>query len=391
MGKFDLSDISGQIGGAHLKIGGQTGPGDWAMGRKIVSYDKILPNELNKEFDQEAVEEIMLSIQENGLFHELAVTYDSTEDVYRLISGEQRYRAIGMMSDNVRNSIFPQGIPVNVLSFNGEIDETIAIYEANLIQRKYTPEMKHKLVMELLELYEQKEKAGEISNARKELAKKLDIKTRQMARYAAANKIIPELKKALEEGQINLREAEKFAALNEVTQKQIAEMLQRSGKVSEEEVAALKKYEEANKALEKQIAQVKKGMDERDQKIAVLTEELEKAKNDGATEKDQTETDKEVIQSLTEKLVAAEKEKKKAQTTLDNLRIEMQERQGRGITATKEELKKAADIAKCENLFETFFVMAKEIEKIKDVIKGDETLYARYDNAVKSIVKALEK
>ncbi len=75
----------------------------------------------------------------------------------------------------------------------------------------------------------------------------------------------------------------------------------------------------------------------------------------------------------------ADADKKRAQTNLENLQLEMKEKKERGITASKEELKKAADIAKAENIHASLYTLLKEAEKIKDVIVKDTQLKNQYE------------
>lgn len=387
--KFDLSGVTEGFGEIGDRVGAQTGPGDGNTGRKMVPFEKIVPNEMNQVFSKDAVEEIRLSIEENGLFHDLAVVYDRENDRYRLISGEQRYRAIESMDENVRLRIFPLGIPVNVLTFDAQLDEKIAIYEANIIQRKYEPDEKHTLVMELLTLYEEKEKQGRITGARKLLAEKLNMQYRMIARYAAANKVIPELKEALSQGKINLQEAEKLAALSEEAQRQMAQAIMSAGKMDRESLEAAKRFEKDNKELRSQVASAEKERKEQEETISQLQEQIRILESQPAAESPQSKDD--IITTLNEKLAAAEKEKKKVQTSLDSLRLEMQERQEKGITATKEDLKKAKEAAKAENLYESFFAMAKDIEKLREVVWQDEELHAKYLHTLETLSRALTK
>lgn len=345
--------------------------------RKYVAYEKIVPNKLNKKFEQKAVEEIMYSIKVNGLYHELAVVYDSEMDNYRLISGEQRYRAIGMLEEKERKEIFPDGIPVHILKMpKNEIDELIEVYEANLIQRNYTPEDRTAYIIDLLDLYQQKQKMGEIDNAIKKIMEKLNLTERQARKYAAANRMIPELKEALIEGKINLTESEKFATFSEDTQKQIYQLIIGQGRIDSSELEALRKAERNNKDLEKKVAQAAKDIEEKEAKINALTEMLEQTKS---TEPKNEETPETEIERLKGMLAKADADKKRAQTTLANLQLEIKEQKERGITASKEELKKAADIAKAEDIQSSLYSLLKEAEKIKDVIKKDAQLKAQYE------------
>lgn len=347
---------------------------------KYIPYESITINELNKDFNQNDAEILMYSIKANGLYHPLAVIYDGDNDKYKLISGEQRYHAIGMMDEEERQKIFPAGIPANVLrESKNELDEHIRIIEANIVGRNYTPEDKGKYIRTLLELYQQKQKMGEVDNAVKKIVELFSLSERQVRKYAAANRMIPELKEALDNGKINFTESEKFAAFSEEMQQQIAKIIQERGQVEKEELIALKKVEESNKELEKKVALAAKRLEEKDAKIEALKNMLhqESTKKESSQEPLEEQL-KDEVEKLKSMLAKADADKKRAQTNLENLQLEMKEKNERGITVSKEELKKAADIAKAENIHASIYTLLKEAEKLSNIIKKDITLKGQY-------------
>ena len=69
-------------------------------GAKLIDVQKIKPdlNQPRKTFDKMKLESLAESIREiGGIIDPLTVTYDETEDVFRIISGERRYRAATMV------------------------------------------------------------------------------------------------------------------------------------------------------------------------------------------------------------------------------------------------------------------------------------------------------
>ena len=161
---------------------------------QFIDKSKIKSNPKNEMYTQEGIEALMESIKINGLRHNLSVIYDTDNDVYRLVSGERRFRAICMMSDKEYKELFPSGIPCKVEKSNiSDIDEEIMLISANHDVRETSMEVKRWEISRLKELYEAKKLKGEIKNINAEIAKQLNISERQARKYTTAEKLIPEL------------------------------------------------------------------------------------------------------------------------------------------------------------------------------------------------------
>ena len=353
-----------------------------------IPFEKIEVNSLNKDFSQEDAELLMYSIIRNGLYHPLTVIFDTTKGVYRLISGEQRYHAISMMGEATRREHFPEGIPVNIKKATGtELDEEIMIIEANIIGRNYTPEKKSAHIRKLLELYQKKQALGEIDNAVKKIMELTSLTERQVRNYVAVNnKMIPELKEALDNKTITLKESVKLANFSEEAQMEIYNILISAGKIDENELAAMEKVEKENKELQKQIALNTKALAEKEKLINSLNQKIENAEKKKTTlEKTvdnkadaSAEADTEV--SMLKELLAKEEAKsKRLQTEYEKLCIQEKENKQRGINLSSEELKRAANIAKAENLYNNLYAQFKEAERLKSVIASDDNLKSSYE------------
>lgn len=352
-----------------------------------IPFEKIEVNLLNKDFSQEDAELLMYSIIRNGLYHPLTVIFDPAKGVYRLISGEQRYRAISMMDEATRKENFPEGIPVNIKKATGtELDEEIMIIEANIIGRNYTPEKKSEHIRKLLELYQKKQALGEIDNAVKKIMELTSLSERQVRNYVAVNnKMIPELKEALDNKTITLKESVKLANFSEEAQLEIYNMLMSAGKLDENELAAMEKVEKENKELQKQIAVNTRALAEKEKLINSLNRKIEEAESKKANgkkvvgnEPTVTEADAEVGM-LKELLAKEEAKSKRLQTEYEKLCIQEKENKQRGINLSSEELKRAANIAKAENLYDSIFAQFKEAEKLKTTIASDENLKCSFE------------
>lgn len=117
---------------------GETGKADSKSIRQI-DKNKIYPNPLNKKYmegvKQEVFTALMVSILEGFLYHNLVVL-DDGEGMFRLISGEKRWTAICMMSEEDYKRKFPNGVLCQVIPYNSsltEVDELIMILVCNVL------------------------------------------------------------------------------------------------------------------------------------------------------------------------------------------------------------------------------------------------------------------
>ena len=66
---------------------------------QYIHRDKIDTNPLNKRYAQDDIEQLKESIISTGLLHNICLTRDEDTDRYRLISGERRWRAIDLLTE----------------------------------------------------------------------------------------------------------------------------------------------------------------------------------------------------------------------------------------------------------------------------------------------------
>lgn len=385
---------------------------DTGYNLKYLPLECIIPNKLNKDFPQEEIEEIRLSIKLHGIYHPLVVI-DNEDGRYRLISGEKRYHAFEGMPKEEREAQFPMGIPCKLdkIPDNDEVEEEIRINEANMLARTYSPKERVARIRRLIELYQIKQERGQVSSVAQEIMKKYAITERMARKYVAANRMIPELQSALDQGLINITESEKFAAFSEEAQKQILELLQDQGKVNKSDLQVIRKAEEEKKQLEEKVVQTAKELEDKtsmvealEKQVSSLLKEVETIKseasnktssgnnsenvsNDNADDIEDIRKKLELTQQLLKK---EETERKRAQTNLERAQQEAKERESRSITASKEELKKAADYAKAENIHELMFKQLKELEKVKDTIKLDDTLKVQFNVIAEGLISVFK-
>ena len=218
---------------------------------QYIPKEKIVSNPKNEMYSQDGIDALKESILINGLRHNLSVLFDADKNVYRLVSGERRYRAISKMTDKEYNALFPSGIPCKVEKSNiNEIDEEIMLISANHDVRESSMEVKRWEVSRLKELYEAKKLKGEIKNINAEIAKQLNISERQARKYTTAEKLIPELSELLNANGIDLNQADKFGKLDEDAQKSILLVLKaNNGKIENAQFQEIKKLSERKESL----------------------------------------------------------------------------------------------------------------------------------------------
>lgn len=351
---------------------------------QYIPKDKIRSNPKNEKYSQDGIESLMESLLINGLRHNLSVLYDADQDIYRLISGERRYRAICMMTDKDYNTLFPMGIPCKVEKATiDEIDEEIMLISANHDVRESSMEVKRWEVSRLKELYEAKKLSGEIKNINAEIAKQLNISERQARKYTTAEKLIPELSDLLNKNNIDLNQADKFGRLDEEAQYKILELVQKNGNVDNTEYQSIKKISEERAAEAKkykaELDAAMKQIQEKDSTVRFLEEKISKLEQTPSLNEKTKEELEEELKYITEAKNKAEKERAKLETNIEKIRQQQKEKEERKIALTDNELKKITSLAKAEqalNLFENNFDILKNN---KLVIKNDPNLKVRIE------------
>lgn len=351
---------------------------------QYIPKEKIVSNPKNEMYSQDGIDALKESILINGLRHNLSVLFDADKNVYRLVSGERRYRAISKMTDKEYNALFPSGIPCKVEKSNiNEIDEEIMLISANHDVRESSMEVKRWEVSRLKELYEAKKLKGEIKNINAEIAKQLNISERQARKYTTAEKLIPELSELLNANGIDLNQADKFGKLDEDAQKSILLVLKANNgkienaqfqeikKLSEEREFEAKKYKEALDEAQKKIEHQENTVRFLENKI----NELEKAPTSSKSKEELVDE----LKYITEAKNKAKKEKAKLETSLEKIKQQQKEKEQRQTTISDSELKRISQIAKTEQaltLFENNFDILKNN---KSIIKSDDNIRVRIE------------
>lgn len=265
---------------------------------QYIHRDKIRPNEKNARYSQDDLEALRDNILARGLYHNLVVIPE--KDGYRLVSGERRWRAISLMSDEDYLATFPAGIPCKIQSEKtSDVDEEIDLISANAEVRSRSIQDNLDDVRRLAELYEIKRKNKEIRSIPNEISKRMGISERQVRKYMNVGKLIPELSEALQAKSISFEDASRFSGLETAEQMMLADILENEGQVTKEDYESIKKLSEESasqlQATQAELLEAEKKIEDKDLQIAQLEKMLAEA-NDANASAIKSALDKTVIQ-----------------------------------------------------------------------------------------------
>lgn len=183
---------------------------------KELDINSLVPSE-NNFYGIREVQELVASIKENGLMHNLVVR-KRQNDTYEIISGERRYRAL--------KSLGYKKIPCQVKENLSDLDAEIMLIQANSEQRELTPTEKMEGIKRLEAIYKQKRRNGEKleGKTRDLIGKDLGLSGVQVGRYQKVDKdLIEPLKEKLDKDEITLTQAHTLSSLTKNEQNIIHE------------------------------------------------------------------------------------------------------------------------------------------------------------------------
>ncbi|EOU1778112.1 ParB/RepB/Spo0J family partition protein [Clostridium perfringens] len=276
-----------------------------------INIDRIKRNEKNF-YEIVDIESLAEDIKLNGLNHNLVVR-KLDNDMYELISGERRYTALSKLV-NEGNKEFNL-VPCKVIESN-DIDSEIILIQANAQSRELTEVEKLTQVERLKELYKIKKKNGEKvpGKIRDIIANDLKLSPTQVGRYERINnKLIPELKAVIEQGNLTIANASEFSSLSEENQRVILSIIDDKTNMSKQEAVDLKnklkkieeeKELELKKAYEEKELELKRLEEEKKNQVSKLKSENEnlKKKLDNNIEEERKEIEGQIKIEFEEKL-----------------------------------------------------------------------------------------
>ena len=185
---------------------------------KELFIKELIPSEKNFYGIRE-IEELVESIRENGLLHNLVVR-EKEDGTYEIISGERRYRALLELGY--------EKVPCQVKKNISDLDAEIMLIQANVESRELTATEKMEGINRLKAIYEEKKSLGEKvpGKIRDLIGKDMGLSGVQVGRYQKIDKdLIPELKDKLDKEEITLTQAHTLSSLKEEEQEVIYEAI----------------------------------------------------------------------------------------------------------------------------------------------------------------------
>lgn len=309
------------------------------------------------DYPQEEIESLANKILHFGLINNLEVLYNLETDKYIIDSGERRCRAIDFLIQTYKDTTeseskdykdyfrnvkqFETGYPCNVkqtiekkenliagennsqldgLSKVDQIEMRIRHFVANEeVRKNKDPQKTAQRINELNSLYTLRNQLidnaevsiedEKITNINKKIAEDLGISDRQVKKYKATEKLIPELQKLFKKREINLTDGSNYAQLREEEQKQILELIENGGdkKTIDElynNITTLKKdIAEKENAIETLEAEKKDALKE----IGEAQKTISKLENQLKNESEKESPDKKNLAELEKQLADANK------------------------------------------------------------------------------------
>ncbi|EGT3604462.1 chromosome partitioning protein ParB [Clostridium perfringens] len=317
---------------------------------EYINIDRIRRNEKNF-YEIVDIEALAEDIKLNGLNHNLVVR-KLDNDMYELISGERRYTALSKLV-NEGNKEFNL-VPCKVIESN-DIDSEIILIQANAQSRELTEVEKLTQVERLQELYKIKKKNGEKvpGKIRDIIANDLKLSPTQVGRYERINnKLIPELKAVIEQGNLTIANASEFSSLSEENQRVILNIINDKTNMSKQEAIDLKN--KLKKIEEEKELELKKAYEEKELELKRLEEEK---KNQVSKLKSENENLKKKIDSNN-----IEEERKEIE---GQIKIEFEEKLKNEKVILEEELKSKYD-KKIEDITNEVKENNLEKQRLKD-------------------------
>lgn len=372
-----------------------------AFDARFIPRDKIQFHEKN-DYPMEAIEELANSILEYGLISNLEVFYDEENDRYIVESGEQRTRAIDLLierydqtpdteSETYRNYLenvkqfAVEGYPCNVkrkrqrknitedkAALLDEIESETRLILANELGREKNIERTRQHIQRLNYLYLERNKLLKNEakvNVNAEIGATLGITERQVQKYKAVDRLIPELQEIFEKKGITLNEGAGYARLSEEDQHRLLELFQ-AGEDKKEINALSQKLAR----LQDELLSGRKEIEELEQEKqnALKQIEAEKRAAEQLEEKIRNEladTNQEEIQKLNEKLETARKDMedyKKHSQLLSKVQQNKQEELEKKLRAKEKRISENANAiraeARMENCVKTLKSVAEELK-----------------------------
>ncbi|MBR6836711.1 MAG: ParB N-terminal domain-containing protein, partial [Oscillospiraceae bacterium] len=193
------------------------------MDIKMLDIDELHDSAENF-FHVDRVEELAESILATGRVKEnLIVTPIKDGDGYEIVSGHRRTAAVRLLLEKDEKSI-SRKLPCMVLNYRDDEDKLIDLIMMNVTQRQMSDADLYTSYKKLNEIFQAKKEKGEkFGKFREKIAEILNVSASQVSKLQNIEKhAVPELKKAVENGEVSISTANEIARLDAEEQKSIA-------------------------------------------------------------------------------------------------------------------------------------------------------------------------
>jgi ParB-like chromosome segregation protein Spo0J len=199
-----------------------TASGSFADNIKMIDVDELHESGSNF-FDMSRIEELAETIYEQGGVMENLIVTPREEGGYEIISGHRRTAAVRELLRQDKR--VGRVLPCLVRNYADEDEKQIEIILMNVSARILTNAEMWKSYEITNEILKQKKKLGEkFGQVQYKLAELLGVSTGQVAKMQNIDrKATPEVKAALESGDISIHTADKIAKLADEEQKRVLE------------------------------------------------------------------------------------------------------------------------------------------------------------------------
>lgn len=353
--------------------------------RDYLPISKLKPNPMNDKYEQGNIEQLAESIKYCGLVDNIYVISDNEDPgMYRIIAGERRYRAILTFSEEEYNRLFPAGIPCKIEDRElDKVDEEIRLIETNYQKDRGTTDtvaLRRWEIKRLLELYSLKNIKLEHYEIRQQVAEKLNISNRQVAKYESADKLIPELDNLFMQKEFTLNQASKFGNLPEDVQKSIYEIIIQNGQISDQEINSLKEEAHRKNTL---ITELTKQLEDTKQILAQKNAQIIKLNSKHSIKNSQ---------KISEEKEQLEKEKKDIEDTYNRIKKTLNNTKSKVPDNISEEelfrLKKVKAITKALNSIESAY---ETLNQSKDILLTEEKYKSKFLEIQRKIASVLNQ
>lgn len=249
---------------------------DYAKTSLIDRKNIIIDTDNAQKYPQTDISELKEWIlYSKRLYFNLLVKYTDTPNIYQLVDGERRFRAIQMMTDEEYSRIFPYGI--NAYIYPKDTDPLLMQLDqelANHLQRDKNVFLKRREIIDLYSHLQKLKQAGLMDDdVVSKMTHILNIRERQIKEYIASASLIPELEALLENGQLTMKQAVSISSLDDAAQKYLNTCHKNNGSIRKSDITAAKSESNIRDTEQKLIAasadmEQKKIIAQAEQKIA---------------------------------------------------------------------------------------------------------------------------